>query len=237
MLLPHRLSKNITIRKLVVLIFYLLGGASGGSATALQRAPDECIVAAQFASDRTGVPLPILVAVTLTETGRRNKNGFLPWPWSINQAGKTHWFETQQEAVSFAEDQLDLGLQNFDVGCFQINHRWHSKGFRSTFDMFDPDRNALYAAEFLEKLYTENNDWSLAAAAYHSRTPAEAARYRTKFDAILAGLSDSPAPERVQEVAAKRTNRFPLLLAGRRGNSGSLVPLFSASERLIEGQP
>ena len=207
------------------------------AARAAQDAPDLCIVAAQNAADQTGVPLDVLIAVTLTETGRTTENGLRPWPWAINQAGEGHWFPTPEEAVEFAEDQLDLGLRNFDVGCFQINHRWHSKGFRSTIDMFDPNSNALYAARFLADLYAEQGDWSLAAATYHSRTPDEAERYRTKFDTMLAGLTNQPLADHLETVAAARINRFPLLQAGLPGNSGSLVPLVSTGMRLIGTLP
>ena len=95
-------------------------------ASTLQDAPDLCVSAAQIAADRTGVPVAVLMAITLTETGRSSETGLRPWPWAVNQAGQGYWFATLEEAVAFAENQLDLGLRNFDVGCFQLNHRWHS---------------------------------------------------------------------------------------------------------------
>ena len=199
--------------------------------------PALCRSAAQKAAHDTGVPLPVLLAITLTETGRKTGGVLQPWPWAINQDGKGHWFSTPEDAVQFAESQLDLGLRNFDVGCFQVNHRWHSKGFRSTEDMFDPASNALYAARFLADLYTEYGDWSLAAAAYHSRTPEFANRYRAKFDTILAGLSDQPLPPDAPQPLVPRVNRFPLLQAGLRGSSASLVPLGEGGMRLIGAQP
>ncbi len=199
--------------------------------------PALCTTSAQIAANETGVPLPVLLAITLTETGRKTDAGLQPWPWAINQAGEGHWFATPDEAVQFAEDQLDLGLRNFDVGCFQVNHRWHSKGFTSTIDMFDPTSNALYAARFLADLYTEHGDWSLAAAAYHSRTPEFADKYRAKFDGILASLSDAASAEASGAPLAPRVNRFPLLQAGLRGSSASLVPLNLGGIRLIGGQP
>lgn len=207
------------------------------SASSAQDTPDLCVTAAQNAADQTGVPFSVLMAVTLTETGRTTKNGIQPWPWAVNQAGEGYWFATPEEAVQFAEDQLDLGFRNFDIGCFQLNHRWHSKGFTSTIDMFDPMRNALYAAGFLSDLYSEKGDWSLAAAAYHSRTPDEADRYRAKFETILAGLTQTPLPRLNDSVLTPRINRFPLLQAGLQGKAGSLVPLISMQTRLIGDQP
>jgi hypothetical protein len=207
------------------------------TARATPDAADLCNIAAQNAADQTGVPLPVLMAITLTETGRSTETGLKPWPWAINQAGEGHWFSTPEEAVDFAETQLDQGLRNFDVGCFQLNHRWHSKGFTSTIDMFDPTSNALYAARFLSDLYAEKGDWSLAAAAYHSRTLEHADRYQAKFDAILSGLSDQPLQDFVDAPQVPHVNRFPLLQAGVRGTSASLVPLVSGGVRLIGGSP
>ena len=207
-----------------------------GASTALE-APDLCILAAQNAAGQTGVPLSVLLAITLVETGRPSETGQKPWPWAVNQAGEGHWFTTPDEAIAFAGSQLDLGLRNFDIGCFQLNHRWHSKGFRSTSDMFNPTSNALYAARFLNRLHDELGDWSLAAATYHSRTPDLAERYRAKFDATLAGLGDTSMPGNIDPSPAPRINHFPLLQAGMQGTAGSLVPLIASGTRLIGEQP
>ena len=59
--------------------------------------------------------------------------------------------------------------------------------FPSLEAMFDPDTGADYAAQFLQSLYAERGNWSAAAGAYHSQTPARAGVYRARFDRILAG--------------------------------------------------
>ena len=207
------------------------------NANTAQNISDICVSAAQIAATKTDVPLAVLIAITLTETGRSTETGFKSWPWAVNQAGKGYWFDTREDAVQFAEDQLDLGLRNFDVGCFQLNHRWHSKGFRSTTDMFDPVSNAIYAAEFLSNLYTEKGDWSLAAAAYHSRTPEQADRYQAKYEKIYANLGDASLFESNDTTPVIRVNRFPLLQAGLKGNSGSIVPKISTVTPLIVNYP
>ena len=219
------------------LVFTVLQYSSPASASIAEEIPDLCIAAAENAANETGVPLPVLMAISLVETGRASSAGLKPWPWAVNQAGEGHWFPTPQAAIEFVEGQLDLGLRNFDIGCFQLNHRWHSKGFRSTEDMFDPTRNALYAAQFLREIHTELGDWSLAAAAYHSRTPDLADRYRTKFDATLAGLTTAPFSPTAAIDRSFRINHFPLLQAGLQGKAGSLVPLVSLERRLIGDQP
>lgn len=219
------------VAKAVTILF--LSNAQAAALGTGQDTPALCISAARAAADKTGVPLPVLLAITLSETGRTTENGLQPWPWAINQAGKGHWFSSPDEVAQFVEVQLDLGLRNFDVGCFQVNHRWHSKGFTSTADMVDPTSNALYAARFLADLYAEHGDWSLAAAAYHSRTPEFADKYRAKFETILANLTDQPRTLATDTPPVLRLNRFPLLQAGLRGSSASLVPQHTNGVRLI----
>ena len=93
------------------------------------------------------------------------------WPWAINREGKGYWFKTREEALAFAKASLAEGRTSFDVGCVQINYRWHGHAFPSLEDMFDPEWTATYAAQFLRTLYEERGSWSAAAGAYHSLTP------------------------------------------------------------------
>lgn len=205
--------------------------------------PALCESAAREAARLTGVPAEVLLAIALAETGRRIPGGrqLRPWPWTVNQGGDGRWFATREEALAHAGAALDAGGRNIDLGCFQLNHRWHAGGFPSLEAMLDPAANALYAARFLRRLHEAQGDWSRAAGAYHSGTPEFALRYRTRFDTLLAGLAgpDSrfqPPPETVAALAP-RQNNFPLLRAGAVGRGGSLVPLPGSGRRLIGGQP
>lgn len=203
---------------------------------------DLCDAAAQQASVAVDVPLDMLLAITRVETGRSRQGALAPWPWSVNRAGEGFWFETAEEAIAFADEEIAAGGRNFDVGCFQINLRWHSKGFASIEDMFDPFRNAEYAARFLLQLYQSEGGWPEAVAAYHSRTPELAAAYLGKVEAVLGGPSESGADETDYAATqpfepAPRINRFPLLQAGEQGGFGSLVPAFAPSAPLFGGSP
>jgi hypothetical protein len=174
--------------------------------------------------------------------------------------GKGAWFDTYEEARDYVAQQHARGARSYDVGCFQINYRWHGQHFASVEQMFDPDANAAYAARFLSELYAELGDWSRAAGAYHSRTPTFAGRYRERFDRIRARLLAAngetpateavvrvdvqptspalPAPETEARPAEVRDNRFPLLLAtGAERGLASLVPMeIVVSSRLIDGE-
>jgi len=205
---------------------------------------DLCIAVAQDAARLSGVPLSVLIAITQTETGRTEGGQTRPWPWTVNMEGEGHWFDTREEALAYANAQYARGARSFDVGCFQINYRWHGENFTTIDQMFDPLANATYAAQFLLRLHGETGDWSKAAGAFHSRTEEYATRYRARFDslrsaAISAGADNGSYPvadaapvqvarsdARGQAALLPRTNTFPLLQPRDGARAlGSLVPL------------
>jgi len=187
-----------------------------------------CLDAARQAAAETGVPLAVLVAITQTETGRGQGAETAPWPWAANGGGQSHWFDSAAEAAAFARERIAAGAPSFDLGCFQLNYRWHGDAFASVEAMLDPLANAVYAARFLARLHAETGDWSRAAGAYHSRTAANATRYRARFDAFYAAAQTGQPTPRLAALTATlpRQNAFPLLRAGvGAGALGSLVPL------------
>lgn len=188
-----------------------------------------CLDAAAKAAARTGVPYDVLLAITTVETGRNNR----PWPWTVNFGGEGKWFDTAAEAEASAVDAVGQGATNLDLGCFQLNYRWHGEAFASITDMLDPEENATYAAEFLARHFAQTGDWALAAASYHSATPEYAESYKAKFEAAFAGDTGGSADLSVEPVASLRENRFPLLVAGTSGSRGSLVPVGSGRRPLI----
>lgn len=191
--------------------------------------PDDaalCDHAAHRAARMEGVPLDIMLAITRAETGRDDGVSIRPWPWAINVGGKGGWFATRQEAIIAAQSALDGGAENFDVGCFQLNYHWHGAAFPSVEAMFDPQDNAVYAAQYLAQLYANSGSWAQAVADYHSKTDALAEVYLARVEALLGGElgGDIDAPENPSLPAALRENLFPLLQPGDAGAMGSLVP-------------
>lgn len=178
---------------IAVLAFLLLPAAAlaSDSGAALQ-----CEAAALRAARASGVPEQVLRAIAMTETGRQVDGALQPWPWAVNLEGRGHWFASRAEAVAFTRRALSQGHRNFDVGCFQLNYRWHGNGFASLDEMFDPDVGAAYAAGFLAELHAEHRDWTRAAGAYHSRTPELAQAYLARFERNLAALKPLRAPTR-----------------------------------------
>ena len=204
-----------------------------------------CERAAIEAANESIVPLSVLRAISLTETGRKRGKDFQPWPWTVNMEGVGKWFDTYDAARSYVERHFQRGARSFDVGCFQINYRWHHQAFDSIDHMFEPRANALYAARFLTELYEEFGDWSRAAGAYHSHTPKFARKYTARFNRIRANLEEPPPINlaaadvpTAPEAQAARVNTFPLLQRGARGGLASLVPLQqNTRSRLIDVTP
>lgn len=196
-----------------------------------------CDIAADRAATATGVPASVLRAISRTESGRSRNGALRPWPWTVNIEGEGRWFDSRAAALDWIESHRARGAVSFDVGCFQINHRWHGDAFDSVAQMFDPEVSGLYAARFLARLHAETGDWSAAAGAYHSRTEALARRYRARFDRIHAALDPArpatPAPSPAAEPP--RANSYPLLASGTgTPRLGSLVPLGQApATRLV----
>ncbi len=189
-----------------------------------------CRDAAAKASAATGVPYDVLLTVATVETGRNNQ----PWPWTVNFGGEGHWFDSAAEAAASVDAALRDGATNIDLGCFQLNYRWHAQAFGSVDDMLDPSRNAGYAAEYLSHHYAKTGDWALAAAAYHSATPEYARAYQGKFEATYARLAVGSAPGLPEPMDAPlRLNSFPLLVAGSVGLNGSLFQAADGGRRLI----
>ena len=194
-----------------------------------------CDRAAINAAQTSDVPVDILLAVTRVETGRSDGSKINPWPWAINLDGKSHWFADADQAIAFADELLAQGIENFDVGCFQINLRWHGAEFTSLADVLDPQTNADYAARFLSDLYAEKGDWQQAVAAYHSRTPEFAAVYVQKIADVMIELASVPENYSIPVATPARPNRFPLLQGGVSAGSGSIVPMIDAVTPLIGG--
>ena len=223
---------------LILMILPLWGLVAAGQAQALPDPALLCDQATHRAARTAGVPLDILLAIARVETGRDQGRGLQPWPWTVNVGGDGAFYDDAALALAQASQVLDTGTQNFDVGCFQLNYRWHGGAFPSLEAMFDPETNALYAANFLLTLYKSTGSWAQAIGQYHSQSGELAGPYLAKVDALLGGglaqdqvdlqlAGDDP------DLPFLRENNFPLLLAGASGQGGSLVPRTSSRGSLF----
>lgn len=126
---------------------------------------------------RHGIPDNLLLGIGLQEAGRTHRGELTVWPWAVNAEGEGRIFDTADAALGWIGERRAAGVTSIDVGCLQINLRWHPEAFTSARQGFDPERNADYAARFLKQLYEKTGDWSVAAGSYHSVTPDKQAIY------------------------------------------------------------
>ena len=116
------------------------------------------------AARRYDVPLAVFYAVGLVETGGRN--GLQPYTMNID--GHPSVNASLAEGLARFEAARRGGAKLIDVGCMQINYRWHGDQFGSVRDMFDPAQNVGYAARFLRDLKAREGTWTLAVARYNA---------------------------------------------------------------------
>ena len=153
-----------------------------------------CTRAIQQAEIGSGLPPRMLGAIATVESGRRDPatQQVLPWPWTINAQGKGNFFASKAEAIAFAHNLQQQGVQSFDVGCMQINLMHHPDAFASLDEAFDPGANARYAVRFLQALRDKTGSWDTASAWYHSANPSEGGPYRQLVVAAMGRMTDSP---------------------------------------------
>ena len=147
---------------LATIAFLAIASSSGRPAFAAdsQVCEREMVRAAQ-AND---IPLNVLYAVGLTETGRKGTLN----PFDMNVDGRAVSSASLSEALAKFDAERARGAQLIDIGCMQINHRWHAADFHSVTEMFDPALNVRYAANFLKELRAREGTWTLAVARYNA---------------------------------------------------------------------
>ena len=116
------------------------------------------------ASKRHEVPLGVLYAVGLTESGRKDSLQ----PFAMNIGGKAYFATGIEDALKQFDAARKRGVSLIDMGCMQINHHFHGDQFKSVAAMFDPRANVDYAARFLKTLRSQEGSWTLAVARYHA---------------------------------------------------------------------
>ena len=128
------------------------------------RAENICEREMHRASARYDVPLGILYAVGLTETGRKNSLQ----PYAMNIEGRAEFMPSQMAAVRRFDEVQAEGAKLIDLGCMQINYYYHGKEFPSVAAMLTPSLNVDYAARFLRRLRQREGNWTMAVARYHA---------------------------------------------------------------------
>ena len=141
-----------------------------------------CVAAILEAQQKYGIPDNLLLSIGIQEAGRNGPAGLAVWPWTVNANGEGAFFKSRLDAQNWVREKQAQGITSIDVGCMQINLRWHGEQFPSQDAAFDPEMNADYAARFLQSLYQETGSWQKAAGRYHSATDVHQARYLASLE-------------------------------------------------------
>lgn len=137
---------------------------SSGQAGALESEMSVCEQELVRAAATHNVPVGMLYAVGMSESGHR---GSLQ-PYALNIDGRPAYEQSKSAALQVFRQAKRDGAKHIDVGCMQINHRYHGENFNSLEDMFDPAKNVTYAARFLSELKEREGTWTKAIARYHA---------------------------------------------------------------------
>ncbi|WP_417727014.1 transglycosylase SLT domain-containing protein [Roseovarius sp.] len=178
-------------------------------------APVNCEGLAAQAAERYGLPGGLLSAIARTESGRaQGESGTRAWAWTANVRGKSYYYQSKDEALRHLRQLVARGEREFDVGCMQLNYRWHGEKFDDLEHMIDPAQNTDYAARYLSELRSETGSWDGATRYYHSRDPSRGAAYLGRVRKVLARLGPvEPTLESVQSVQYVRGERTQSELA------------------------
>ena len=156
--LKHRNWLQTVLRHVVLsssIWVFMLAGAE---------AANICEREMHHAAMKYDIPIGILYAVGLTETGVKNSLQ----PYALNIEGKAVFPSSAAAAVQRFHDARRKGAKLIDLGCMQINHHYHAAEFPSVNAMLTPSANVDYAARFLRHLKQREGNWTLAVARYHA---------------------------------------------------------------------
>ena len=158
-----------------------------------------CLTEARRAEAQHGIPEGLLQSISRVEAGRKTVTGeFMPWAWTLNDRGEGLFFDSREAAMRHLETAVAASEHSVDVGCMQVNTKWHMGGFHELGDMLDPVQNADYAAGFLLDLHEAHQSWDEAVKHYHSAKPEKNVVYHRRvlaeLEMFLNGDHDDVAP-------------------------------------------
>ncbi len=169
-----------------------------------------CMAATERAQAAHRMPPKILVALSLAETARWHAADkvSLAWPWTVTSGTNARYLADKESAIAEVERLQARGVSNIDVGCMQVNLGYHPNAFANLEEAFDPDSNALYAAQFFMDLHDETRSWTRSIERYHSASPERGLAYRRKVEKLWSTVRLRAAAEhRAALVAAHKERR------------------------------
>ncbi len=165
------------------------------------------------------IPPGLVLAVAMVESGRWSKEDKTtrPWPWTVTSGSDSFYLPSKEAAISKVEELRASGRTNIDVGCMQINLRYHPDAFADLDDAFDPGTNIAYGTRFLKSLRTRTRSWGKATAFYHSQDRERGNAYRDRVYRFWRQLrlQRNPGTTRTTLLQPRQPRGRPLLLKDR----------------------
>ena len=162
-----------------------IAGAGHFGHAAASEGPDPwqlCPSLIEAAEQAMELPPHLLQTISKVESGRWNEAeaARLAWPWTISAKGKGRYLPSKQAMLAEIRALQRRGIKSIDVGCMQVNLKYHGDAFDSLEQAVDPVHNVAYAAVFLSQLQADSRSWPKAIGRYHSQTPKLSNKYRSK---------------------------------------------------------
>lgn len=167
------MKQNMPARRSVILVtvfVILCGQILPKSALASADFSHICAKAVHAAEFVNQLPHFLLHAVSLTESGRWHDKAqaAIAWPWTITAGGEGKFFPTKADALAEVKRLQSRGISNIDVGCMQINLKYHGHAFEKVEEAIEPINNVAYAATLLKRLRQKSGSWAHAVGRYHT---------------------------------------------------------------------
>ena len=207
--------------------FVFVSVAAYASTAATMAAAVDCETLAAQAGARAGIPNALLPSIARIESGKKQGElGVRAWPWTLNQAGKGMYFETRDDALAYLKKAVASGVTNIDVGCMQINYRWHGDQFGSLEEMMDPVLNTRYSAKFLSDLFRRHKSWEIATRHYHSPKEERGKWYQGKVASVMQRiLGEAPVRLASAETSEMTTATSTQFIQSQSGQTKRAQPV------------
>ncbi len=159
-----RIQSTLTMSAIIAIT--ALGATSEAKAQGIPSAhPDECPSMIAQTEAQRNIPRGLLMAIAVTESAIGNR----PNPYAMNIAGRSYHASGTQEMANIISANWARGTTSIDVGCMQINLKYHGQKFARLTDLLDSRANVSYGASYLISLAKEYGSWKEAVMSYHNR--------------------------------------------------------------------
>ena len=185
-------DRPVSLRRLVPLVLFLLWSALFclWCCRALAAGHEAYFEAAAREVD---VPPDLTKAIAHVESD--------DWPWALNVAGRSYFYESKAEAVAAAREAEAAG-RSFDVGAMQVNNWWLKRYGISLEAAFDPAANILFGSWILKQELDRAGDTWTAVGRYHSPNASRGQRYANQ---VRQALERGPVQTKKKPDTAKAT--------------------------------